>query len=478
LLADVALTNDAPTVQGLFPGLTIVASSNYFVTVYVTNVTPFFVNYPWDPVGTPAHLAFTTNVVPTAQQRFNHTFGNLLVLTNIPTPPYWAVVPMANIPAVNGQATVTIQNLVVGTAAQPWGPVGSISITTNASFTTFLTNAVVGEYLVLPPNLCSAAIVESLFTNVVSFTNLIFSVTNSPVTSTNANGGTNAGTLLFVEKDQITYFTNHAFVILPVTCPAANVALYQGVEKISFVRRDYDSLLGRSFSPTTNFYILNSITNSTLLPQTVQRSIPAPDILFSAADLEAGPAQPPFFFEYLRFVNFNSANTANGAPGPGTIEAATLPTVIFNNVGPSYANFSPNAFFISSAQASQFSLFAWASFDGTTNPPTVYPNGTSIANLENQILIGVSPGALPDGKVGAPYNAGSPTFTASGGQPPYTWSLAPLSPGLPPFVLLTSDGTLHPVGVPTQPATYDFTIRLTDAGGRTVDRAYSITIDP
>jgi hypothetical protein len=113
------------------------------------------------------------------------------------------------------------------------------------------------------------------------------------------------------------------------------------------------------------------------------------------------------------------------------------------------------------------------SYDGSTNAPIVYPNGTSIANLENQLLIAISPGILPHGKVGSTYTA---NFSATGGQPPYSWSLAPTSPGLPPGLFLGSDGTL--AGTPTQDGTFDFTIMLTDSGGRTVDRPYFITIIP
>jgi hypothetical protein len=387
------------------------------------------------------------------------------------------LVPLATIPTVNGRAWITIQNLTVGTAANPWGPVGSTTITTNATLTTYLTNSVVGDYIILPPNLCSAAIIASQLTNVVSFTNIINSATNTTITSTNSTGGTNAGTLLSFEQDMITYFTNHAFIILPVTCPPANVSLYEGVERISFVRRDYDSLLGRFFSPITNTYVLNSITNSVLLPQTIQRTVTAPDFLFNAADMAGGPNSAVNDYAFVRpSINFNTANAIPGLAGPGTIEPST--TLTFNKVGPIYLNFSPNAYFISSAEANQFPFWIWGSFDGTTNAPVVYPNGTTIANMENQILMGIGPESLPAGQVGVPYDPGSPTFTGTGGQPPYTWSLSPTSPGLPPFVHLTPDGTLHPVDTPTGAATYDFTIRMTDAGARFVERAYSITINP
>ncbi len=42
--------------------------------------------------------------------------------------------------------------------------------------------------------------------------------------------------------------------------------------------------------------------------------------------------------------------------------------------------------------------FLWGSFDGTTNAPVVYPNGTSLENLANEAVIQISPPppALPN----------------------------------------------------------------------------------
>jgi hypothetical protein len=92
------------------------------------------------------------------------------------------------------------------------------------------------------------------------------------------------------------------------------------------------------------------------------------------------------------------------------------------------------------------------------------------------MLIGISPGTLPDGQVGTPYSNGNLQLTATGGQAPYAWSLAPDSPGLPPGLFLLPSGTLG--GTPTQDGTFDFTVLLTDGGGRTVVHPYSITIAP
>jgi len=115
-------------------------------------------------------------------------------------------------------------------------------------------------------------------------------------------------------------------------------------------------------------------------------------------------------------------------------------------------------------------MLQWASFDGSTNDPVVYPNGTSIQDLQNQILIQISPPSLPDGTNGIAYSA---TFSATGGQPPYTWAVS-TSPGLPPGLGL-SGSTIS--GTPDGSAgTYDFTIQLTDSVNRVVTLNYSIII--
>ena len=469
-LAQIALTNNAATLQTLFPNLSIIDSSNYFVNVLVTNVTPYFTNQPWMPVGSSV-LLFTTNVVPTIQTRFVHTFGNVLVVEQ--TPSGTTLVPLSQLPAPNGQSIVTVETDQVGTTAAPFGPAGSVVVATNSTFTTFLTNSVVGDYVVLPTNWCSVDILSKQLTFVTQATNFLAAATNS-FSITNSAGFTNAGTTLSISQNLITYYTNQAYVVLPVLCVSSNLALFQGMDHLRFVRRDFDSLIGRTFIPTTNNYVLNSITNNSVVPQRIQRTIASPDFLFSAQDLTPPPDNPPTFFIVLRSLSFNTNSENQNLAGPGTIEGPT--TISFNKVGPIYLTASPNSYFVSEAEANQVSEGVWGSFDGTTNLPVVYPNGTSIANLENQVLIGISPGRFVDGNVGVNYAGANPLLTATGGQAPYRWSLASGSAGLPPGLYLSSNGAI--LGTPTAEGTYDFTITLTDAGGRTVNRGYSITISP
>jgi hypothetical protein len=212
--------------------------------------------------------------------------------------------------------------------------------------------------------------------------------------------------------------------------------------------------------------------------QKFQRIATAPDILLTAADFIAGNT---FDGTVTRSaMPFDMDNVGGGLAGPGTINPRT--TFSYNKVGNAYENsylftaLNTNVFV---QEASQIPVVQWASFGPSTNDPVLYPNGTSIANLQNQVLVQVlpPPPTLPDGTnsvPGKPYT--TINFTASGGafSPPFTWGLAPGLGGLPPGLSLSGDGTLS--GTPTQSGTFDFTIQLTDSLGRSVNWFYSITI--
>lgn len=144
-------------------------------------------------------------------------------------------------------------------------------------------------------------------------------------------------------------------------------ALRPGVNKITFQRVNFDSIISSIFPPFTNIYIDAYITNGVIQYQTVERTLTQPDILFTA--------------KYIGNNNVSRTGTSNwinnGAPlqdGPGVIQPPI--TINFNKLGPSLIYNDPN---YSPANATTF-LPLWASFDGTTNAPVVYPINSSLTN--------------------------------------------------------------------------------------------------
>jgi len=181
----------------------------------------------------------------------------------------------------------------------------------------------------------------------------------------------------------------------------------------------------------------------------------------------------------LNTIGYDQQARPGNQAGPGTIiDPPILSTLyILNEVAPTFLNLSPvngtTNSFLFQTEAQQTAFVAWGSFDGTTNAPVVYPNGTSLEELENLILGPASnTPSLPDGNIGVPYSA---QLAAKGGHAPYTWALAPGSPGLPDGLNLSSNGQI--TGTPTGPtAIYDFTVRITDSATVFRDVQYTITI--
>ena len=471
LFVEQARTNDAAGLTALYPGLVILSTTNVFGLQISTNVTETLVNNPLDPAGfPPTHAIFSTNYSTNFANFFQHTFGN--VVTN----------------TFATRGLVGTANLIL--TNNPLSPAGTLP-TVVTTVTPAFVPGVFGDFIILPTNFCSAQIVSNLFSQVVITTNPPTAISNVVV------GGTN--TVITFTPGSVNFFTNRVVALLPVSCPVDPVARYAGVEKIRFIRRDYDSLVNQFWDPVTNDYTLLELTNSTLIPRHMQRVVPKPDFLFTVADLAfnlgftysntvdnatetlslaATVTGGLGMFDVIRTINYNPSPGQGNTAGPGTIVSPqVLPTLmIYNKVGPLYANdnltLTTNGFFLGEQTQYPFLNLSWGSFDGSTNPPVVYPNGT-INDLE-KLLTGPAStvSSLPNATIGQGYFA---QFNAIGGQPPYTWSLAPGSPGLPAGLNLSSSGLIS--GTPTGPAAiYDFTVRLTDSAGASKDVAYTISV--
>lgn len=466
-LASQAVTNNAAALQALFPGLSIASSIPVFTNVFVTNITAYFTNYPFDQIGTPQHLEFATNRTLTVQTWYHHTFNNLATVKLINN--VWTVVPLPDISDHTNSIRLTVETTYV--TNRPWGTVGDPLIT-NITSVTFLTNMVAGQYFILPTNACGVSIAKWQATLTTFYTNAVLSATNTPTGDTNSPAGnTNIFNQIVIE-----YFTNDVFQINPVLCVSNSIGLRQGIEKVTFIRRDYDSLLGQFYSPITNNYTLTLVTNelvngtnrTILVPQKVQRVVTTPDILFTASDLAGGFPSIPTVIRST--PSFDLTGAQPNLAGPGVIRGPV--TFQFNKVGPIYVN-GTYPLFVDEAGA--LLNFTWASYDASTNAPVLYPSGTSLSSLENQVLIQVSPPYLPDATTGTYYNVQLYTTAATPSwQTPVTWSLAAGSPALPPGLALTAGGRIS--GTPNQMGFFNFVIVGRDAVGRTVQQSYVINV--
>lgn len=463
LLAAQALTNNAAALQALYPDLVITSTTNLFVRGFVTNVFPIFTNAPWDPVGTPPHLGFVTNRFPFAQTQFHHTFANLVTFQFING--QWVTVPVGDIAALTRPQIFLSQTTTVSAQTTPWAPAGTTNlvVVTNVTTKVQLTNAPSGEFFILPTNLCDIAILGSFLTNVIANFNVTGSTTNT--------AGTNVAAVISFTQVKIDFFTNHAFIVLPISCETNTVADREGIERIKFVRtgRLGEVFFDPDFIPITNVYTLTAVTNGQEFKQTIKRIINQPDIIFSAQDLVAPAPGGPFGTSVAARTYFTNGTVdlttiIPGLAGPGIIEPSL--DITFNKVGPIFINSGPS--FIDEASASF--VFQFGSFDGTTNEPVVYPSGSSIRDLENGVLMQII--VLP------PISAAVGNFftlqlEGSGGQPPYSWDVA--SGSLPPGLTLTGAGVI--IGTPTAVGTYNFTVEITDSSGHSAQRQLTMTIN-
>lgn len=455
-------TNNAAALELLYPGVMATTVSSYFGYIYVTNVTSYYTNYNGSPGGSPPVLVYATNITSAPAEFYVNTFANVIT---------------------NHFRSNTVATLLTTTVGPLNGaPLGSPFVTNNTIKTVILTNVPSGDYYILPANTpcgVSLDILYTYWTNVVATTNVLVGPGTNVLVAPATNGINTNG--YSYTQSMVTYLTNYVFVTDPVTCTetAGSTGLHEGIENIKFVKTSYDSLVGQFFQPITNNYTMTYVTNSQSYVQNFQRVVTAPDVLMTAADISG--ALPNFNAFEENTPNFNTANALPGEAGPGTIDPPTKFT--YNSAVPIYLNFgllSTNSYL---GELTQSAMLAWGTFDGSTNPPVVYPSGSSIQNLQSQILLQIQPPppALPDGTNNVAYPA--TIFATSGGgafSPPFTWTVP--GGGLPQGLSIASnpDNTATLSGTPARniPGTFDFTLQLNDSltPPRTVQWNYSITI--
>jgi hypothetical protein len=454
--ASAALTNPPATLITLFPGLVVASSTFTFTNIATPNVVAYYTNN--FVLGNPPVLVIVTN-------GYNNT--QLTIYSDV----------FANLVITNGSNGFLTNNIRPNTSAQlvtvqvNQGGVLGNPLTTNISFQSItLSNVPSGEYYIDTNYTCGPTVIlYPVFTNVVATTNVI-------VTASNAAG-------YFYSQSIVTYSTTHVFAAQSPVCATVSTGtvanatgLFQGIEKIYFQKSTYDSLIGQYYQPITNYYTNILVSGGKTSTSQFRRVVTTPDILFRAEDM-SGPL--PFFATFDRNTGvFNDANRLPGLAGPGTIDPPSV--IVYNKVGDVFIQGpigTTNAFLNEDPSSS---LLAWGSFDGTTNDPVVYPNGTSIQNLQNMILVQLS--IAPATNVN--YTATPPlltyatnmTFSVAGGAfvPPFTWSATGLPPGLS---VTTANSVGRLSGVPAQHGTFDnVTLTLTDVISRSTQWSFSITI--
>ena len=153
-----------------------------------------------------------------------------------------------------------------------------------------------------------------------------------------------------------------------------------GINKVRFQRVQYSSL---GFIPLTQTYKDRVSFRGEVFEQTVQRTVTIPDIIFTVGDLLTTLALRT---DTSAWVNNEALNgfTLNG--GPGVITPPI--TITYNKQLPQKINITPSLIFepfITDPNARAAGLLSptWATFDGTTNPPIIYPQYTidTIRNL-------------------------------------------------------------------------------------------------
>ncbi len=389
-------TNTQAQVEALYPGLNVTGRT--WTNVLVNRTNYIYTNSPWMPVG--AAPVLTPVVTKNIQLLYSYTYDNVYT----------------NYGGTNTEDVIRLVTVSSGNqSGNPWMPVGATGTVTNT--TEIRTNRVTGGIMIManvagaggtnqptPDVTNNLAGYKFIYTNPyplrVAVTNLIASTGDVPITSTNAveDPGTGEPVDPGTGTNVVTYFAQYMasshdvyeYLVYPITWSsttategdtnATGITLYRpGLgSNFRFQRVNFDGLVGSTFTPTNMFFSnifymdMSSTTNpyAQLDSTMIRRQINWPDIIFSAADLgtDSGATSPNN--TWLNHSADNRVGTSGELAGPGVIVPGgdletytTLLDVWVNMYG------GPAALF--EQENGRYNL--WASFDGTTNDPVIYP---------------------------------------------------------------------------------------------------------
>jgi hypothetical protein len=199
-----------------------------------------------------------------------------------------------------------------------------------------------------------------------------------------------------------------------------NGAWRPGVDKITFVPQPVGAQSG-AFLAMTNNFTDNFFTNGTLESQQMARIISQPDFLFSAGDVTSGNPSAQYYtpsgnteLPYFsrtgtpNWLNNSAANGNTNGAGPGVIQPPVQ--IVFNKLGPLLYSEGSS----SDEQVSVDSWQYWASYDGSTNAPVVYPipqTGTNQLTVRMWLMRGNYPNGSSQSFVWKPGSLPGAQFT-------------------------------------------------------------------
>jgi hypothetical protein len=451
---DQARTNTPADLLVLYPKLLILQSNDYHTNIISTNYISYFTNSAWDPAGTLVltQMAILTTNVAT---NYNYVFGNVvtngIIDGNIANPPGG--------PWVDHSGYLIVEEQIVATP--PYSPAGSPP-TTNITVTRIETNVPVGNIYIVPTNQFGWYIHSVQHTNILAttntytFTNFFFpdiqqtntvhyirwetnyalnvfpiqllssnevatnifgtrkeviaeSITNTwevnPVVLLTTN---DLATNIFgMRRETIEYFTPTVLTCYPVEArdPDPNAEKRPGVDKINFVKAEFDEFIGPNLFYTNSYafggtnvifptvpvftnmiiYTNHVHVSNVVHTQTLRRTITIPDIVFYAGDLGVDAFGNPFSTAltyatgWRNHAALNTRDTGSLQGGPGVIPPSV--GIYFSKLAPFYFNQLSGSDFLQGTEP----LGRWASFGASTNI-TIYPIGTSIHAVEQENL--------------------------------------------------------------------------------------------
>jgi len=149
-----------------------------------------------------------------------------------------------------------------------------------------------------------------------------------------------------------------------------------GVNRVQFRQVIFDNLLGNTFTPVSVSWTDRYFSNGKLVTQNVRRTQTEPDIVFSAGDTGVALLFPTIF-DRTATTGWTNMATMNGGRtgslgGPGIINPPI--SIMFNDQWPAFQNSDPGGE-LENPPGSIFgqSIWLYGSFDGSTNPPVLYP---------------------------------------------------------------------------------------------------------